>query len=428
MIHWLGSFRHVLSGEDHFRHEPLEEDGHCIRLVKILPRSTVSEDGLLQLELSNHYLGDGINNKVPVYAALSYTWGADEATQFIKINGASFKIRPNLFNFLKQMENNIRGLKPRPYLWIDSICIDQNHLEERNEQVQLMPKIYGQAEAVYTWLGEATENSRRGMRTLARQEPPILRTFTGCAQGSEPGMEEEIENMVAACELLHRPYWSRVWVVQELYFAKKIIVICGPDWFHLEFPEKTTVGGTVFGHLHSFFSVNASDDPDFLDTFVGNAIRSRRLPDLVMHHQDTPTQSRCLKWTEAVQLSYDRHCQDPRDHIFGIQACLKSVERVTVDYSLSADDVYMEFVNTVFNLAIPSSYTHEHHVLCHLRIAMGLEIVIGEVWNTTLARLRLNYAAKKSKQLRRRQKYPSLKLKNRAQLKPRTSEHRTLFW
>ncbi|KAH9213125.1 hypothetical protein DL95DRAFT_302949, partial [Leptodontidium sp. 2 PMI_412] len=43
---------------------------------------------------------------------------------------------------------NIQGNDEDIPLWVDAICINQQDLEERSAQVQLMKKIYQQAEGV----------------------------------------------------------------------------------------------------------------------------------------------------------------------------------------------------------------------------------------------------------------------------------------
>lgn len=44
-------------------------------------------------------------------------------------------------------------------MWIDSICIDQANVEERNHQTNLMWTIYWRASRVWLWLGEVDEKS-----------------------------------------------------------------------------------------------------------------------------------------------------------------------------------------------------------------------------------------------------------------------------
>lgn len=52
-------------------------------------------------------------------------------------------------------------------LWFDAICIDQTNFEERGYQVQQMPKIYGAANEVIAWLGEARDDSDLAMDYIA---------------------------------------------------------------------------------------------------------------------------------------------------------------------------------------------------------------------------------------------------------------------
>jgi hypothetical protein len=59
-------------------------------------------------------------------------------------------------------------------LWVDSICIDQSNLEERNSQVALMCRVYTQAESVVIWLGEEDESSTEAVRQIS-----ALSTYRG---------------------------------------------------------------------------------------------------------------------------------------------------------------------------------------------------------------------------------------------------------
>jgi hypothetical protein len=80
------------------------------------------------------------------YSALSYGWGTAPASETISINNQPFLVRSNLFDFLKQ----IREADPDVALWIDAICINQNDVVERSEQVQNMDLIYVYAARVIT--------------------------------------------------------------------------------------------------------------------------------------------------------------------------------------------------------------------------------------------------------------------------------------
>ena len=55
--------------------------------------------------------------------------------------------------------------KPR-LLWIDAICINQDDIVERSEQVNKMASIYGSARLVILWLGEEAHESTLAVQTL----------------------------------------------------------------------------------------------------------------------------------------------------------------------------------------------------------------------------------------------------------------------
>jgi hypothetical protein len=54
----------------------------------------------------------------------------------------------------------------RRTLWIDAICINQEDMDERAEQVKLMAEIYTSAKHVLAWLGPSTHDSNVAMNLL----------------------------------------------------------------------------------------------------------------------------------------------------------------------------------------------------------------------------------------------------------------------
>lgn len=53
-------------------------------------------------------------------------------------------------------------------LWIDAVCINQDDLMEKEEQIPLMATIYSTASRVVADLGPASEDSDAGLRLLER--------------------------------------------------------------------------------------------------------------------------------------------------------------------------------------------------------------------------------------------------------------------
>ncbi|KAG4293606.1 hypothetical protein FPRO06_00191 [Fusarium proliferatum] len=109
----------------------------------------------------------------PKYEALSYVWGPPNRTKTIKCNGQDFTITDGLETALRRLR--LPG-KSR-HIWIDQICIDQDSIAERSEQVSIMRHIYSNAEIVNAWLGPAdpeVASSAAGIiKTLANSKPRL---------------------------------------------------------------------------------------------------------------------------------------------------------------------------------------------------------------------------------------------------------------
>ena len=251
-----------------------------IRLLRFL--DCQSSAGPLQLELRHAFLDD-----LPSFAALSYVWGEDVATDTIFVDNTPLAVRSNLHAALLQMRKN-QDLAVEPdrssWLWIDTICIDQVNIEEKSHQVSLMHSIYGLADLVYMWLGPGTEASDLAMDFVCRFGPKALGANILSAVADprkqscleqlgwnsdrsspherleaeekairEVGIRREWIDLLPQLEqdpcfnnilrsrrtrvltpiglgiedLMKRDFWHRIWVVQEISLARKAIVLCG---------------------------------------------------------------------------------------------------------------------------------------------------------------------------------------------------------
>jgi hypothetical protein len=106
----------------------------------------------------------------PRYEAISYTWanedGDDAPSGQITCARSKCVIR-----ITANCEAALRRLRRRTQsrmIWIDSICIDQNNVKERNHQVRQMGTIYASAEQVIIYLGEQCRASRAVFEYLTK--------------------------------------------------------------------------------------------------------------------------------------------------------------------------------------------------------------------------------------------------------------------
>ena len=150
----------VFVGMEKYTYFTLRNANRDIRLLKLLPGPRGSPCvGCLR----PGPLGDS----TPDYAALSYTWGEPVKSQSLTISNEkaerhTLPITQNLQDAL----DHIRDEKESQMLWVDAVCIDQNNVPERSQQVRQMPKIFQKASNIVVWLGLASDDSDIAIRNI----------------------------------------------------------------------------------------------------------------------------------------------------------------------------------------------------------------------------------------------------------------------
>jgi hypothetical protein len=183
------------------------------------------------------------------YLALSYTWGEKDG-QTILINHRPFTPTHNLEHALRQLEGEI--VLP---IWIDAISINQQDGEEKGRQVERMRDIYSNAQRTIIWLGEGDNSSCQVMRHLDRIGRDAIEAgmwnleeqdFKDWHNNSDPekaiikdrlkqltskmgrGYEDRVPFPLSSfIDLSYRPWFRRVWILQELSVSKDYSFMCG---------------------------------------------------------------------------------------------------------------------------------------------------------------------------------------------------------
>ncbi|KAM0261132.1 hypothetical protein ACHAQJ_002394 [Trichoderma viride] len=101
-------------------------------------------------------------------------------------------------------------------LWIDAICIDQGSIKERGDQIQHMAEIYCKANRVIVWLGENANNSDQALKNIR---------MAADAESQKPF--NNTTDRQATLAILERPWFRRIWVLQEIAAAQHVVVMCG---------------------------------------------------------------------------------------------------------------------------------------------------------------------------------------------------------
>jgi hypothetical protein len=171
----------------------LSPEGDNIRLLRLLPNE--DEAAPLQCALRNYRLPKSYT-RTHLYEALSYVWGNQHKTRPIHVDGVPFPVTVNLHAALSRLRDH----SFERVIWVDAVCINQENNEEKVQQIQIMAKIYSQANRVLVWLGEAAENSDQALEEI--------RAAGGKATDSLNN--KTIQSAFLA--LLQRNWFQRIWV------------------------------------------------------------------------------------------------------------------------------------------------------------------------------------------------------------------------
>jgi hypothetical protein len=142
------------------------------------------------------------------YEALSYVWGTTRAAHAVTANGFLLGITQNLDLALRHLRDPIQA----KVIWIDALCINQEDIDERNYQVPLMGSIYEGASQTTVWLGPAADESDLVMEAIRTFNMHDMNPF--CLS-------------IDILRLMTRSWWSRVWVIQEVALAQRVVIQCG---------------------------------------------------------------------------------------------------------------------------------------------------------------------------------------------------------
>jgi hypothetical protein len=185
-----------------YPYKPLDANTKSIRLLQVLP-GELNEP--IQCIIRHCDLNLATRQ---TYTALSYTWDHEKEKAWIRCDETEIPIGQNLARFLHQFRKT--NGSNAPWLWIDALAINQHDIQERNHQVAQMRDIYQGAASVIAWMGEATADDVTAFHVLHN--------------GSQSLNDWPWDTWY---QLFRKPYWRRVWIIQEFILGKEVHLWCG---------------------------------------------------------------------------------------------------------------------------------------------------------------------------------------------------------
>ena len=161
------------------------------------------------------------------YEAVSYCWGNTKTRSGMLLNGIPFQAPWSAVEVLRQL----RSADEYRTLWIDAICINQEDIDERGNQVSLMRDVYGNSARTLVWLGhedDQTKNAIRLVRAIARKMSSV--NHSKLTTMRRPGLIERVFHKAVSSVLgsiFERHWFTRLWVYQEVVLFPHVSATLG---------------------------------------------------------------------------------------------------------------------------------------------------------------------------------------------------------
>ncbi|KAJ9318617.1 hypothetical protein DTO271D3_1279 [Paecilomyces variotii] len=268
-----------------------------IRLLRLRPAPA---DDPIHADIEVVHLQDPL---LPRYEALSYTWSDDsgDSDRSCPVFLGEYWDITYVTHNCEQALRAIRDHQVDRLIWIDSLCINQTCLDEKSHQVGLIREIFSKASKVIAYLGGESPESSTALRFL--RETSIAGPIT-----SE--ITTVIDRDLRKClrVLFQRPYFTRLWAVQEVLLAKDLEIVSGR-------------------HSASW--------PKWLSKFVDLSLQVP--PWLFRDESWYGFTGQDLLRILLKTSSYE--CSDPRDRVFAVLGLIYEND-ITADYRLPVESIY----------------------------------------------------------------------------------------
>jgi hypothetical protein len=299
------------------------------RLINLLPGKPDDplECELLVIDLESDHVQ---------YPAISYVWGEPSDKKPIQCMNEILMIPASLHTCLKEMRMGL--------CWADAICINQSDhpeaLRERAQQVGMMGTIFSKASHVLVQLGEEPE----GFLELCYVTKDL---FQHVPDSMHPRLWNSIESLEASAhqaitsqildafdDIVSRPWFQRVWTLQEFVLARKLMMCLGRWEVSYDAFQATCL---MIEQFYPYLNCRRSLERD-VSKDLAVLWRCRHARMFLNNWRDTYKQEASIPLTEFIELSLYSDTTDVRDRLYGGYGILDCdmMQKIPVDYGISS--------------------------------------------------------------------------------------------
>jgi hypothetical protein len=271
------------------------------RIVLLHPSSI--RDKPLQCTLLNTTLSTCDRDIIDHYTALSYVWGNAAQRGSILIDNSPMDITATLESAFRHIRDATRVVR----IWADALCINQKDNDEKAIQVELMDKIYGTAQHTIIYLGSSFPEG-----------DVVLSIAPSNTTGSVSNQYSWLQAEEAGDEILKLPWFSRVWVFQELVLSSDPWVQVGhlrARWTDVCSILLNPSAGTLQGDsaarrkvLKDMDSTRAYKSQKIFDLLLSRrGLGATNASDMIFAHMSTASDLQELE--KYVKVDYGKSCE-----------------------------------------------------------------------------------------------------------------------
>ncbi len=332
-----------------FKYEPLHPSDESIRILILDPGPWAAP---IHCRLEHTKLSENRE-----YEALSYVWGDPTTQEIIRLHDYDHVVTVNLEIALRYL----RYEDAERHLWVDALCINQQDLKERSDQVKKMGKIYGGAQIVVAWTGVANEDSNEAI-SLMKNLPHFGGRYPNPFEWMQSfGTSEfDISPLKAWCSrqnwaplwnFFDREYWTRIWILQELLrggphganASGLCLIMCGHEYLNICYYEVT---------CEIISSISMRYGAEFMlekiEPIVSLQLQGLASPGLIMHKAMLDCvlhSSKSLGWILRSGGTGRLNATDERDKVHAILGLAPDrYQAFPVDYTKPLTEMAMDLV------------------------------------------------------------------------------------
>ena len=318
-------------------YQPLP-DGY-IRLVEIFSDTI---DAPLRCRIFPCRLNDA---QFVSFEALSYVWGPQEPLHDLlcgDVKPRVLRIGPNLLDALLHLRLHPCNNPSSRVLWIDRICINQDDIEERSSQVQLMHAIYRRCRQALVWLGREESNTEEAFecaRFIHKNAFDGDTPWKSLALFRSPAVSwtDLFSILRLLARLTYRPWFERAWTFQEVILPSTVFLVCGKSSMPLECLEACGTqavlqAGAVFSEVAKLIFTTRKIEDTFLEDHG-------RLWEGYLEY--------ILNFRREAKMS------DPRDYIFSLLGLFSPSLSLSLspNYSTSVKDLFTAVAKRIIRVS-----------------------------------------------------------------------------